>query len=271
MLVLLAGCQDLFKLEHVGNVDARTIDTVIPIDAIDAPPTACWDTTRTGNDDGDAYLDGCDPCPGNPNIDPTDSDSDGVPDVCDPEPNRAGNAILGFYPLTALGPDWLATGGQWSLQGADLRQTDITAASAQATFYTVVQPDTWVQVDVVGPDPASSPNTIAGLYLDTDNSTNPSGGITCDLVRTTSSMATTLQPQYWVNGSAMGGVSVDLGQVGEAWISGRALSGSCLAYVNGTLYQAGAPNGVNRAPAPALHTSFSAGTFKSMTLFSSAP
>jgi hypothetical protein len=267
LLVILTACQNLFKLDHVdGPADARTVDAPIPV--ADAVAPACWNPALTGNDDGDAFIDGCDPCPGNPDMTPTDSDGDGIPDVCDPEVGH--NTILGFFPFDRI-DNFTITGGTWAVQGTDVVQTDPAASAAYATFSMAELATTWVQVDIVRPSTPSGNTAVTGLYLATAGVPEPITGIICNLVPNSTATSVVLQPTYAANGTLAVNGAVDLGAVTEVWVSGRALDGACEAYANHTLNRLAAPSGVNRGPSPTLYTSLSTGRFQSMTLFSSAP
>lgn len=271
LLVLLAGCQRIFKLDPIDDVADASADSSAdasgdsprPIDA----PAFCWNPGLIGDDDGDSLSDGCDPCPGNPDLNPKDSDGDGIPDVCDPETGH--NTIVAFLPLDQLGPHWMGV-GQWSVQGTDLEQTDATTQNALVKLDATVNSDTWVQVAIVGPDTPTSANTVAGVYLDSDNSTQPNEGLTCDLTRTAQANGTFLAPTFWLNGTAMTTPGVPLSVVSETWVSARLSTGTCVAWADGMRYSVNAPGGETRKPYPAIYTSFSAGQFKSMTWFSSA-
>lgn len=86
--LVATGCNLVFPLAAGGPTDAT--------EASDGNP-ACWDLSQHGNEDGDAYADGCDPCPADPDTDPPiDFDNDRVGDACDTEPMLAGEQIVMF-------------------------------------------------------------------------------------------------------------------------------------------------------------------------------
>lgn len=265
LLGALAGCQDLFKIEHVDRPADAQIDVTADTPTPDSQPGFCWDPTKTGNDDGDAYMDGCDPCPGNADMDPTDGDSDGIPDVCDPEIGH--NTIVGFYGLDQL-TGWTVSPGAWGTTGSDIVQTDAAQAETLLQLAGTLGDTTWVQVHVQGPDTPGGADTKVGLYLAINGSTSLYDGVTCTAVRHQGSMGTSLLSEYWSQGSQQAAAEAALGQTTDMWISGRISDGSCEAYT-GTLYKSAAPFGIQRSSVISLRTSYSMGTFKSITLFSS--
>src|SRR3954468_6976851 len=81
----------------------------------------CWSQTELGNEDGDALADGCDPCPIDPEDVPVDTDQDGVPDVCDPDPAVGGDAIVMFDGFTR-DVGWTTLSGTWTFDGDVVHQ-----------------------------------------------------------------------------------------------------------------------------------------------------
>jgi hypothetical protein len=78
------------------------------------------------NEDGDAPGDACDGCPQVPGSN-LDTDTDGVPDACDPHPMTAGDHLLSFEPFKQAGglpAGWQVVAGMtghWSVTGDALR------------------------------------------------------------------------------------------------------------------------------------------------------
>jgi hypothetical protein len=113
LLVMLGGCQVLFKLE--GG---------------DRPPC---DNPLGHDEDLDGFDDACDFCPFLPDeVDP-DSDGDGVGDACDPTPEVACEARLRFDGF-AVPPADLVTTDDWRHDEDDLVQPDPSATTALAHF-----------------------------------------------------------------------------------------------------------------------------------------
>jgi hypothetical protein len=78
----------------------------------------CWSSAETDHDeDGDAFTDTCDNCPGDPNPTQQDSDHDGVGDECDPHPGSV-DRIEHFEAFLTL-EDWSVNSGSgaWSSDG----------------------------------------------------------------------------------------------------------------------------------------------------------
>jgi hypothetical protein len=128
----------------------------------------------------------------------------------------------------------------------------------------------WIQVDVVGPVSATSANTMAGIYLTTDNSTTPTNGLTCDLGRSMGFSGTLLEANAWTNGVASPGMAGSFGVVSEVWVSAQLGSGICLGFANGAATRASTQGLQATSSQLALHTSNSTAQFKSVTVFSGA-
>ncbi|HEY0251317.1 MAG TPA: hypothetical protein VGC41_07300 [Kofleriaceae bacterium] len=73
------GCDDVFGIDHVD-------------------PPGC--RNGSADEDLDGVIDGCDPCPADPEDLPVDTDRDQVDDVCDPNPDTFGDSIVLFDGFT---------------------------------------------------------------------------------------------------------------------------------------------------------------------------
>jgi hypothetical protein len=107
LLLSLAGCDRVWGLDDVAAIDAAHIP--------------CRDPGLTGDEDGDRDVDGCDPCPADPEHIDVDSDGDQVDDICDPHPQTAGDRIVLFdsmatdlhYSVTTALDDWAHRDGEY--------------------------------------------------------------------------------------------------------------------------------------------------------------
>jgi len=155
--VALTGCDDLFDLEGIGM--SREDGSVT---SGDAPPLDARQIKNHDEDD-DSLDDGFDNCPGVPNLDQTDVDSDGVGDACDPRPAMLGDRIVLFESFAAM-PDlarWMPTEGSW-VPGTDvLAQTDTSSIEAEL----------WL-------DPSTPPLNHPTIEAVVDNFTGVLAGVT---------------------------------------------------------------------------------------------
>lgn len=106
LLLTLSGCDAVFQLREVDKPG----DAHVPIDAV-----GCWDAFYTDNDDKDLLIDGCDNCPFEANDDQSDTDGDGIGDVCDPHPQAAIEQRVFYHPMNRYNAaDWQQLGnGNW--------------------------------------------------------------------------------------------------------------------------------------------------------------
>jgi hypothetical protein len=98
---VVGGCDALLRLDTIGD------------------QASCWGPSLTGNEDGDAWPDGCDTCPADPELEPrADRDGDGVGDACDPFPDLDGDMVVAFDGFDPMGT-WNLEGG-WTNDRGDL-------------------------------------------------------------------------------------------------------------------------------------------------------
>jgi hypothetical protein len=114
----IPACDSVFDLEHVEYVAGR-----------DANVSGCWASERTGDEDGDGYVDGCDPCPADPTA-VSDSDADGVADACDPDdlPTQVVEFDGFTVPLAwelVNGASWVADNGNYEVSTAGQSFTEL--------------------------------------------------------------------------------------------------------------------------------------------------
>lgn len=139
LVVALGGCNALFGLDpttradrDAAMVDAAVVDATV-IDAasdapIDAIPPGCVPIGH--DDDADGVDDGCDNCPGLPNPQQGDSDSDTVGDACDPS-FAPDDDIIGFDSF-AVPTSWASVRGSWARSDETYDQFDLAAATSLA-------------------------------------------------------------------------------------------------------------------------------------------
>jgi len=184
VLLSLSACDLVFKVNVSGadgggpGDDAARGDTGV---------TGCRDDSQLGDFDGDMVRDGCDNCPIDPNgpnnlDNQTDSDGDGVGDLCDPDPTHGRETLVAFDPLDALNQDWVFD-GDWTLAaGGGYQQNDpaIFALALNRTAYK----NPYVQLrfrDVAG---LGTDLHSAGAFVVTKPGTaDPSDGIACIVQR----------------------------------------------------------------------------------------
>ena len=93
---------------------------VMPVQDMAAPPGSDLAGMTPGPDmagciggspdeDADGRANFCDLCPADPDTTPVDSDSDGLPDACDPDVAQATNALVYFEPFDTASGHWSGT------------------------------------------------------------------------------------------------------------------------------------------------------------------
>jgi len=147
-------------------VDASTFDDDSDGDGVRNSTDNCVDVDNADqrDEDGDDVGNACDNCRHVANADQEEigeaSLPDGIGDACDPQPSTPGNALLyfeGFDDADAL-DDWrVFNGGQWSISGGALHQSDPTG---YRTLYLGTQSFEGIHVDtkfVLEVAPSSGP------------------------------------------------------------------------------------------------------------------
>jgi hypothetical protein len=141
LLTLLVGCDNVFGLHR----EATYADAAVAGDALDAAKGGCWSTSTstTTDEDADKRVDGCDPCPADPDAKIDDVDGDGVGDQCDPDPAVPDSQIVAFDGFADPPTDWTAMGGGWINTGGEYTQTvtaglGIVERTIPATVYPAI-------------------------------------------------------------------------------------------------------------------------------------
>jgi len=246
LLGMLAGCDRVFQLSHVRETDAHPDGPADVAGDTAGSATPCWDSTRTGDDDGD-----------------------GIPDICDPESGP--NTIAAFLPLHDLN-NWAAGLGTWAATPSDIVETSTPATYALLEYGTAVATNAWVQLRVIGPDTPSTADTAVAVYLDTVGSKDLTQGISCSVSLSSQGLGRGLVGSSWSGGSSSSSQLVPFGNASttEAWIYVRTNPVGCMAdFGTGLRVAAPPPSGINRQPQIALTTGASTGQFESITVFSS--
>ncbi|HEX5061886.1 MAG TPA: hypothetical protein VFV99_21105 [Kofleriaceae bacterium] len=176
---LLAGCDVLWS-----------IDRVTPI-AADGPMLVSCDGGGH-NEDGDAYPDDCDVCPGVAD-DQKDDDEDGVGNACDPSGTET-NKLVFFEPFASDTGKWNALNGSWLVRNDKLEYTTVLADNAYVLFNGVVPVPPYVidyhyTVDQI--DPA-----MASLFMVTIDTTGPSTGGSLGQFRTVGPLKDSIQISF---------------------------------------------------------------------------
>ncbi|HEY5921120.1 MAG TPA: thrombospondin type 3 repeat-containing protein [Kofleriaceae bacterium] len=121
------GALDDGALDDTRMIDgSTTVDTDNDglVDAVDNCPTIA--NADQHDEDADLTGDSCDACPQIANA-VGDTDSDGLPNACDPHPGRPGDMLVAFESFAVAGslpPAWTAAVGNssgWMVQGDALR------------------------------------------------------------------------------------------------------------------------------------------------------
>jgi hypothetical protein len=109
VLVAQVGCDQVFQLDRGAEL-------------VDGGSDACWDPLLQGNEDQDGFVDGCDPCPADPDATIVNGDRDDLGDACDPRRMEGAQTYVTFDGFETAGP-WQPRTGTWSFSGGELAQT----------------------------------------------------------------------------------------------------------------------------------------------------
>src|SRR3954471_13018183 len=113
LVIACTGCDLAFGLKGHSDTGA------------DAAPDAdvrCWAPEQPGDEDGDRFSDGCDPCPADVDAKIMDADGDTVGDECDPVPDVPDVRIVSFDGFADDGA-WATMSGGWTGSNGDFSQT----------------------------------------------------------------------------------------------------------------------------------------------------
>jgi hypothetical protein len=184
------GCNrleaSLFPLGAGGGDGGNGRDGFIPPDLMSTDMSNCTVVSASVPDeDQDNLADSCDLCPDDSDPTPVDSDLDGLPDACDPDPALPSNTLLYFDPFNADSGNWSGNfdlrpfpQGYWSIN------TQGTQALASGNTQVMLPSNVRIQAHVLSPGiyvPGSVVNSDFGLFL--GNSPNPgltsTSGVLC--------------------------------------------------------------------------------------------
>ena len=166
---LLAGCDVLWSIDHVEQ----------------ARPDAPFLVECNGddhNEDGDAFPDKCDRCPGIAD-DQMDGDMDGVGDACDPSGQEKNELVL-WEPFETDNDTWNPLNGTWPIKDDALTYASSLSGNAYVLFTGVAPSPPYVidyhyRIDQIDPQNAS----LFMVVMDA-NSADGKGG-NCGHYRTT--------------------------------------------------------------------------------------
>lgn len=204
--VVASGCNRLEALLAglPGPADGSGLppaDGFVPPDLAGVDLAGCVGTTP--DEDADGRADFCDLCPADFDPEPIDSDRDGLPDACDPDPSQPANSLLYFEPFNA-------DNGQWS-GGFPITSSylDLSTDNSPTGFQvsgngsTSLPSGVRVQTSVYSPVAIVGSASDVGIFL--GNSPNPGGGSTngmlCAMVYDQQARVSTLQLQEVQNGT----------------------------------------------------------------------
>jgi hypothetical protein len=118
------------------------------------------------DEDGDGRADFCDVCAVDSDPTPTDGDSDGVPDACDPDPAAAGNQVLYYEPFNSDSGHWMTSAMGFQVVGGALHGLANRGGSLLSANTTDALPDgAMVETYWTSPFVEGSGPYQAGIFL----------------------------------------------------------------------------------------------------------
>jgi hypothetical protein len=184
------GCNrleaSLFPLGSSGG-DGGGVDGFIPPDLMSTDMSNCTVVSASiPDEDGDNRADSCDLCPDDYDPTPVDSDLDGLPDACDPDPARPSNTLLYFDPFNANSGNWSGNfvlkafpAGYWQIDTGPNNGTNSGNSLVSLPVNVRVQAHTLSPG--IYPTGQQSADSDVGLFL--GNSSNPflsgTNGVLC--------------------------------------------------------------------------------------------
>ncbi len=111
MQALATGCNRMtVHLASLPLPPPMSTDMALPPNAdlagMKPPPDLAGCTAGTPDEDTDGRANFCDLCPADYDPTPIDSDGDGLPDACDPDPTMPSNRLVYFEPFDVPNPNW---------------------------------------------------------------------------------------------------------------------------------------------------------------------
>ena len=188
------GCNRLTV--HLGGVSVNG-DMAVPPGPIDmamvrADLAGCFGGSPDEDQDGRANF--CDLCPDDSDPTPADSDGDGLPDACDPDPMMGTNKLVYFEPFDSASGHWstpntLINGGMLTLD--TLGETIVTSNNGVDMLPTYVRVQSEIDLGAIY---TNTPLSDAGIFV--GNNANPAApnaaGVLCILHYHPTAMADTL-------------------------------------------------------------------------------
>jgi hypothetical protein len=109
MQAVIKGCNKLNV--HLAGLPVSIVDMAIPpggpIDMAGiVPPDLAGCIGGSPDEDQDGRANFCDLCPDDSDPTPADTDGDGLPDACDPDPGTKTNTLLYFDPMDTASGHW---------------------------------------------------------------------------------------------------------------------------------------------------------------------
>lgn len=150
--------------------------------AVDATPpnqdmTAC--AGGTPDEDSDGRGNWCDRCPADGDATPVDTDGDGLPDACDPDPATKGNALVYFEPFDADTGHWSGANViTQSYMNIDTQSVGTTSANNSTDALPV---NVRVQTIIFPTSEHGNGGGDTGIFLGTSATVNQANGAFCGL------------------------------------------------------------------------------------------
>jgi hypothetical protein len=143
------------------------------------PPDMAGCIGGTPDEDSDGRANICDLCPADADSTPVDSDGDGLPDACDPDPTMATNKLIYFEPFDTAPANW--SGNNPVMQSYMLLDTH-GVGSTQSSDATDMLPLTVRVQTIIFPVAGYGNNGgDTGIFVGTSANMNQGTGVYCSL------------------------------------------------------------------------------------------
>ncbi|HXU73057.1 MAG TPA: hypothetical protein VN947_27250 [Polyangia bacterium] len=133
----------------------------------------------TPDEDADGRANFCDLCPADPDTTPVDSDSDGLPDACDPDIAMPTNTLVYFDPFDTASGHW--SGSHQVTQSYMKIDTGAVGTDSSSNGVDLLPLNVRVQTDILPTHEYGNQGGDTGVFVGTSANPNQGNGVFCAL------------------------------------------------------------------------------------------